>query len=186
MTSRRKRAKPQKPWNPMRDITAELSDAELGQRQRYGAINGETLIGVWSSEDYEVEHSTVEVPEFGFQMDWLSIKRRNKAAVHDWRHLQQIKNEILGPDREAVELYPAEARLVDTSNQYHLFALPAGKTFPFGYRARMIVDAKPSEDRHVRGTARQRPIQRGLEREGTITVAEADAMAQKFRKVSEQ
>lgn len=51
----------------------------------------------------------------------LSIKRRDKAVIHDWRDLQRIKNELVGPEYEAIELYPAEDRLVDSANQYHLW-----------------------------------------------------------------
>jgi hypothetical protein len=51
----------------------------------------------------------------------LSIKRRDKKPIHDWRHMQRIKNEILGPEYEAIELYPKESRLVDSANQYHLW-----------------------------------------------------------------
>jgi hypothetical protein len=71
----------------------------------------------------------------------LSIKRRDKKPIRDWRHMQRIKNEVLGPDVEACELFPAEARLVDTSNQYHLWALPEGKAFPWGFTERAVVDA---------------------------------------------
>ncbi len=72
----------------------------------------------------------------------LSIKRRDKAPIHDWRDLQRIKNELVGPAHEAVELYPAESRLVDSSNQYHLWcsADPAFR-FPFGWRERLVSDA---------------------------------------------
>jgi hypothetical protein len=73
------------------------------------------------------------------QMLHLSIKRRDKEPIHDWRHLQQIKNELVGPDHEAVELYPAEDRLVDTVNQYHLWVLvKPGMFFPFGWRSRTV------------------------------------------------
>lgn len=52
----------------------------------------------------------------------LNIRRRDGAPIiRDWRHFQQIKNEILGPECEAIELYPAESRKVDTSNKYHLW-----------------------------------------------------------------
>lgn len=52
---------------------------------------------------------------------WLNIRRRDGRVIfRDWRHFQRIKNEILGPECEAVELYPAESRLVDTSNKYVL------------------------------------------------------------------
>ena len=67
------------------------------------------------------------------RMVWLSIKRRDKEPIRDWRDLQRIKNELIGPENEAIELFPAESRLVDTSNQYHLYALKErGQRFPFG------------------------------------------------------
>ena len=46
-----------------------------------------------------------------------------------WAHLQQIKNEIVGPDREAVMIFPSEDRLVDTANEYWLYVYPTGE-FP--------------------------------------------------------
>jgi hypothetical protein len=49
----------------------------------------------------------------------LSVKRRDKEVIHDWRDLQTIKNMIIGPENEAFEIYPAESRLVDMANQYH-------------------------------------------------------------------
>lgn len=90
---------------------------------------------VWLNNFYQV--NVKELPE-GWQ--WLSIKRKDKQPIHDWRHLQRIKNEICGPEFEAVELYPAESRLVDTANQFHLFVLPRGEKFPFGYKDRLIVE----------------------------------------------
>lgn len=68
----------------------------------------------------------------------LSIKRLDREVIHDWRELQEIKNLVLGPEMEAVELYPAESRLVDTSNQYHLWALPGNQRWPFGFLKRAV------------------------------------------------
>ena len=80
----------------------------------------------------------------GVSADWpamlhLSIKRNDREVIHDWRDLQRIKNEVVGPECEAVELYPAESRLVDAANQYHLYALtsPAHR-FPFGFNERLV------------------------------------------------
>jgi hypothetical protein len=54
---------------------------------------------------------------------------------------QAIKNGIVGEECEAVELYPAESRLVDTANQYHLWALPSDlMRFPFGFRERSVTE----------------------------------------------
>ena len=70
---------------------------------------------------------------------WLSIKRRDKTPVTDWRQKQTIKNELVGEEHEAVELYPAESRLVDTSNQYHLWAAKNKDfRFPLGFPERAV------------------------------------------------
>lgn len=71
----------------------------------------------------------------------LSIKRIDKAPIHDWRDLQAIKNMIVGPEHEGIELYPAESRLVDTANQYHLWCLRKGQRFPVGFIERMVIDS---------------------------------------------
>lgn len=65
---------------------------------------------------------------------WLSIKRRDKKVIHDWRHLQRIKNELVGYDREAIEIYPPDSQLVDEANQFHLWVMPAGMVSPVGFR----------------------------------------------------
>lgn len=52
---------------------------------------------------------------------WFSIKRRDKAAIVDRSVLRDIKNVLAGEEAEGFELYPAESRLVDTANQYHLY-----------------------------------------------------------------
>lgn len=70
----------------------------------------------------------------------LSIKRRSKAVIRDWRDLQRIKNDVAGPQREAFEIFPAESRLVDTANQYHLWALPVGEKVDLGFDTRRVTD----------------------------------------------
>lgn len=66
----------------------------------------------------------------------LSIRRHDRGPCDRWDHLQQIKNEVVGPEFEAVELFPSEQRLVDTCNEYHLWvhSSPAFR-FPFGFQA---------------------------------------------------
>jgi hypothetical protein len=67
----------------------------------------------------------------------LSIRRTDRGAARDWRDMQRIKNELVGPEVEAVELYPAESRLVDAANQYHLWCFPAFR-FTFGFNQRDV------------------------------------------------
>jgi hypothetical protein len=71
----------------------------------------------------------------------LSIRRDDRKPIRDWRHFQQIKNDIAGPTVEAVELYPAADRLVDTANQYWLWCLPPGELAPFGFTTALTAGA---------------------------------------------
>lgn len=80
----------------------------------------------------------------------LSIKRNDQRPVHDWRDLQRLKNEVAGPGWEAVELYPAESRLVDTANQYHLWCFET--PLPLGFNEGRLL----TEHADVMG-AKQRP-----------------------------
>lgn len=69
-------------------------------------------------------------------MRHLSIKRidRKPVGVERFAHFQRIKNDLVGPEYEAAELYPATSRLTDLANQYHLWALPSKRLrFPFGF-----------------------------------------------------
>lgn len=75
---------------------------------------------VFLNDFYQVNMRYVEWPG-GKQIAHLSIKRRDKEAIHDWRHIQEIKNLLVGEECEGFELYPAESRLVDEANQYHLW-----------------------------------------------------------------
>jgi hypothetical protein len=96
---------------------------------------------VFMNDVYQVNVRRVEVPGWGECMH-LSIKRLDRQPVTDWRDKQWIKNQSAGPEAEAVELYPAESRLVDTANQFHLFCIPPGHRFPFGFESRMVSQAE--------------------------------------------
>lgn len=84
---------------------------------------------------------------------YLSIKRNDKETIHDWRDLQEIKNQICGEDSEAIEIYPAESRLMDTANQYHLWVFPKGVRIPVGYNVRVVIDEELTGENN---TAKQR------------------------------
>lgn len=96
---------------------------------------------IWVNDLYQV-NIHYNTPNHGFgdgiQIDHLSIKRRDKQPIHDWRDLQEIKNRLCGPEREAFEIYPCESRLVDTANQFHLWVLPAGEMVSCGWSKRLV------------------------------------------------
>ena len=71
----------------------------------------------------------------------LSIRPLCGTARHDWRELQAIKNAILGAECEAVEIYPAESRLMDEANQFHLWGCSTpGVRIPFGTPSGVLAD----------------------------------------------
>lgn len=49
-----------------------------------------------------------------------------------WPEAQRIKNELIGEDRIAVEVYPRQVDVVDGADMYHLWALPPDHTLAFG------------------------------------------------------
>jgi len=70
----------------------------------------------------------------------LTIKRHDGMPSGQWRDLQTIKNELVGPEYEAVELFPAESRLVDTANEYHLWVhADPNYRFPLGFQTQRVV-----------------------------------------------
>lgn len=72
----------------------------------------------------------------------LNIKRRDHGIIHDWRDLQAIKNMLVGPENEAVELYPAESRKVDSCNKYHLYVFKdPTERWLFGWTSRDVTGA---------------------------------------------
>jgi hypothetical protein len=71
----------------------------------------------------------------------LSITRNDRSAAHDWRDFQRIKNELCGFEREACELYPAQSRLYDTANTFHLWVMAEGDRVPVGYNSQTVLDS---------------------------------------------
>jgi hypothetical protein len=148
---------PTRKWQPLQ--RAYYPKAAIEQvRREYGGAAAERLqkAQVYQNDRYEVAvHRTppgAGAPEGTPDLVHLSIKRRDKRPVHDWRDLQRIKNELLGPEHEAVELYPAESRLVDAANQFHLWGFddPTFR-FPIGFQERLVSEEQPPG-------GRQRPL----------------------------
>lgn len=51
----------------------------------------------------------------------IRIRRLDKQPIHNWEHIQKIKNHILGEETIAIEVYPKQSQLINGSNTYHLF-----------------------------------------------------------------
>jgi hypothetical protein len=115
------------PWTPFErgklpQDPLGLTEAELGE--------------CWINSRYQV-FKRVQKLKHGGILVHLSIKNRDKTSRHDWREFQRIKNELIGAEEEAMEIYPAESRLVDTSNQFHLWCI-LGSRVPVGFVDRCV------------------------------------------------
>ena len=116
-------------------------------------IRNEMKAQVWVNDVYTVLfRENEDADEYVFGENWkgkcayISIRRNDRNPVDSWRDFQEIKNQLVGPNREAVQLYPDEDRLTDTANQYHLWVLPEGEIFPMGFVGRAVVDGNHSVD----------------------------------------
>jgi len=100
---------------------------------------------VWMNDTYQVNvRRGLDYP-IG-KITHLSIKRLDKQPITDWRDKQEIKNQLVGKEHEAVELYPAESRLVDTANQFHLWVFEDASTVvPVGWTERRVQDHATNE-----------------------------------------
>jgi hypothetical protein len=134
-------------------IQAVMTVGKLTREKALEFIADSTRGEVFLNDTYQVLRRDAEVYAEGWpEMIWLSIKRIDREPIHDWRELQTIKNMLVGTEHEAVELYPAESRLTDTANQYHLWVLKHSQSrFPFGFVQRTIHE-------HSMGKSKQRPF----------------------------
>jgi hypothetical protein len=98
-------------------------------------VNDIYQVAVYRNEDAD---SLVHVPELKGRCTWLSIKRRDKRPVNNWQDMQTIKNRLVGVECDAIQMFPAESRMVNTANQYHLIVLPEDANVPFGWGTRFV------------------------------------------------
>jgi hypothetical protein len=125
-----------------------------GQAEREKKAQEQAL--VYLSKTYQVEKNFVTI--MGADGWHLSIKRRDKKPIHDWRDLQEIKNDLIGPENEGIEIYPAESRKVDTANQFHLWVMAdPKKRIACGFWERMIDDGTGEFGANANGGS-QRPF----------------------------
>ena len=119
-------------WGPWESRPYLVSHSEAHTRgmppwmERWAA----NIKGAWVNQVYSVQ-------VFDHLSSWgvithLLVRPHDMQPVHRWSDLQRIKDDLVGVDRVAVEVYPAAKDMVDVANIYHLWCLPAGFELPFG------------------------------------------------------
>jgi hypothetical protein len=142
------------PWTPMARAEAVARSEAMAVIAKLAGRPEAPEMWVNSIYTVTVERYVPEPGEHEGAVRVLSIRRNDRGHAHDWRHFQRIKNEIAGPEVEAVELYPRESRLMDTANQFWLWCLPPGAEVQLGYNIGRNV--RDDEDEATAFGAKQR------------------------------
>lgn len=157
-------------WEPLHRVDNDprfIRNPE--QDQAYAELGIEGDDEVWTNDRYQVRVRYIKsndesvTPTGRTGLIHLSINAHDRSPVRNWRHLQAIKNEIAGDDRWAVEVFPPEDDLVDTSNQFHLWVMPEGIEPGFGFRGRLVSTPEDVERFNAAPhKGRQEPLEEGL------------------------
>lgn len=106
----------QERWTPFVRHLNTPTGEQVWQNSRY-------MVLVATRNDTSVQWAGVE----GTHDAHLSFRRRDRRPEpFTWRDIQRIKSELCGSEAEAIECFPAEARLIDGSNQRHLWVWRPG------------------------------------------------------------
>lgn len=99
----------------------------------------------WNSDDHLQVLSRLIRTDWG-TVEHVTIKRYGEPVEFElsgdgskdipWKIKQEVKNELFGEDRVAIEVFPSEKNLVDICDVYHLWVLPKGFKIPFGIHPR--------------------------------------------------
>lgn len=127
---------PSRVWQTMRPATGFRSAEKTAAIETMLGYVPEISVEMWMNDKYVV---SVDRRNDGSVLS-LSIRRCDRGWPRDWRDFQHVKNDIAGAEIEAVELYPAESRLVDQANQFWLWCLPPDETFAIGFFDGRVID----------------------------------------------
>ncbi|CAB4150036.1 hypothetical protein UFOVP558_63 [uncultured Caudovirales phage] len=113
-------------YGEWKDITdSDQTRATIASMRSQGMTN--IPVKVWVNGLFVVQ-------AFNDKNSWgairLMIRWADARPTHDWSLFQRIKNDLFGPDRVALEVYPAEKNKQDVANMYWLWVLPPGFDCP--------------------------------------------------------
>lgn len=131
-------------------ITASYPEMPRAEKKRQAQViySEEACADYFISNMFQVAKRVLPDEQHGFPIPptYLSIKRHDKEPIADWRAMQKIKNAICGKEWEGIEIYPAETRLVDTCNQYHMFCFE-GHIPIYVFTEREVLTSEQAEQR---------------------------------------
>lgn len=135
------------PLPPDEEIARQAKLADVSFAEMKSVLEDIQLDQVYRNSRYQV---CMRLREWdGFPAVWqLSIRRldRQRVGTERYRDFLRVKNELIGPEFEAFEVYPAMERNVDTANQYYIwcFADPSIR-LPVGFQEGSMRATKEGE-----------------------------------------
>ena len=162
--SKRRGPTPTRGWQPLQPGVRIIPPETRALMDEHGYTDDPTE-ETWLNDRYVVIVSRHEEGHVAH----LSIRRQDRKPARDWRDFQRIKDQLAGPDVEAIELYPARARVVDTANQYWLWCFPPGFQLPLGMAEGVVCDEADGGPNI--GKAEQRPFDPADREDGFASVA---------------
>lgn len=76
---------------------------------------------VWRNNHHSVQVYRSERMILGILMDKWMIRRNDSEPIKYWHEIQNIKNEVIGEEQQAIQVFPKASELVDVANMYWLF-----------------------------------------------------------------
>ena len=147
-------------WTPFEQVDFAPSEASVSRYMDfYGVSHEEALAAlskdVFQNSRYQVSRVTAPSPEnCNGAFVQLSIQRLDGEPVgpERYRDFMRIKDELVGHEHEAVEIYPRRSQEIDAANTYHLWVEVTGRRpFAFGFRAgRWVFRESPRSGRKQR------------------------------------
>ena len=151
------------------------------------------------NEEFSFNGKLDERLRIGFNLEFLSealksmegdevsawvVGQSDGSGDIPWAVKMEIKNDLFGEKRVAVEVFPTQDRLVDVCDCYHLWVFEKGFQLPFGIHPRdkktVTVNRGSTRVRAIDGAGREHSIKELLEENGAADVpkqAYAQAMA---------
>lgn len=135
----------------------------------YGVYRGSWMPQMdrcWMSDDGIQVTSRLLMTEWG-KVEHAAITLTDGFTVNGegdlpWSTKMEIKNELFGEDRLAIEVYPKVKNLVDVMDVYHMWVFPKDFSLPFGIH--------PTRDRQAKW------INRGCPKDPTYLINNTSAI----------
>lgn len=99
-------------WGQWEDITMDFYEKMLGKFPEVHRLKKYVKNNIYTAQVIDSKEGLL-----------LGIRRHDQSTDVPWSHKQRIKNEVLGENFQAIEVFPIQDHLVDDANLYWLWVV---------------------------------------------------------------